>query len=181
MTAAIFIDVLKNKPITGSKKSSLIAQWLGKSIPQSLSIRIGNYLETYFNTLIGENNLLHTLDTYRGNKGVWVDNEFHQVDIFACIDGQLIARELKTNLDLDRGKKRDVLKREEAVKRGLSERYNEPVDTRIFSPFIETSEVNGLGIVEGLAEFIDNFNLDITVDEFTLIGKNHQVHQLLNI
>ena len=85
-------------------------------------------------------------------------------------------RELKCNLDLDRGKKRDVRTREHIILTGLRKKFDEPIDACVFCPFLQTSrEVSGLGIVEGLHRFITRFNLDITIEEFKSLGRDEQI------
>ena len=45
-----------------AKKSSLIQDWLGTThVPQSVSIRVGNYLETFFCKVMGDYNKLDML------------------------------------------------------------------------------------------------------------------------
>ena len=148
---------------------------MGQDIPQSLCIRIGNYLESFFNELI-PNNALELLDKHNGMYGIWVDDEFHQIDHFIRTDGGLHMRELKCNLDLDRGKKRDVRTREHTIVTALRIKFDEPVDACVFCPFLKISrEVSGLGIVEGLHRFITRFNLDLSVEEFMALGRNEQI------
>ena len=51
------------------------------------------------------------------------------------------------------------------------------IDSCVFSPFEDTSrDVSGLGRVEGLIEFIDNFDVDLTVEEFKQLG-DEQIHR----
>jgi hypothetical protein len=172
---ATFCSIIANANQSKPKKSSHLKEWLGIEISQSQSIRFGKYLETFFNTLIGEYSLIQPGTEFR----VTYNNEEHQLDILAKIDDTIFTRELKANLDLDRGKKRDVLRREEAITSALEEMYNLPVDSRVFCPFITTQKVSGLGLVEGLEDFISTFKLNITPKEFNDLGKSEQLHRLL--
>ena len=114
----IFVSILKEEMNSKTpKKSSLIQEWLGtKSVPQSVSIRVGNYLETFFTQMMGDYNCLDKLNLVGRNYIITVDNEDHQVDILGNVDGVLVTREMKCNLDLDRGKTRDTLHREEQMR-----------------------------------------------------------------
>ena len=53
--------------------------------------------------------------TYKAQRSVRYSykEEFHQVDLLLAKDEVIYHREIKCNLDLDRGKKRDVLYRED--------------------------------------------------------------------
>ena len=101
-----------------AKKSSLIQEWLGTThVSQSVSIRVGNYLETFFCKVMGDYNKLDMLPRKGRNNIITVDGEDHQVDLLGQIeDDVLITREMKCNLDLDRGKTRDTLRREGRLK-----------------------------------------------------------------
>ena len=173
----------KRKSEKPAKKSSLIKQWLGIDISQSLSIRIGNYLEEFFVQLVDDISILPDLQLRDGQRVIERDGEYHQVDLLVRIDDTIYHREIKCNLDLDRGKKRDVIYREECIVAALQEKYLDSdidIDSGVFCPFLDTSrEVSGLGKVEGLAEFIDTFNVDLTVDEFKELGRNEQIHRTL--
>ena len=140
-----------------------------------MCIRIGNYLESFFNAII-PSNALELLDTYNSTYGIWVDDEFHQIDHFIRTDNGLYMRELKCNLDLDRGKKRDVRTREQTIVTALRIKFDEPVNACVFCPFLLNSrKISGLGTVEGLVEFIDNFGLSLTTDEFISLGRDEQI------
>ena len=171
----------KRKSEKPAKKSSLIKQWLGIDISQSLSIRIGNYLEEFFVQLVDDISILSDLQLRDSQRVIERDGEYHQVDLLLRIDDTIYHREIKCNLDLDRGKKRDVIYREECIVAALQWKYpGYTIDSAVFCPFLDTSrEVSGLGKVEGLAEFIDTFNVDLTVDEFKELGRNEQIHRTL--
>jgi len=176
-----FAQILSDRPITTPKPSSLIKDWLGADLPQSLSIKIGNYLEELFNTILGDLSILSELSLKRKQRIITYKNEDHQVDILARVGQVIYHRELKTNITLDRGKKRDVLSREVSISKALLEKYPGcTIDSCVFCPFFTNSQtVAGLGKVEGLADFIDTFKLNITVDEFNAVGKSEQIHKLL--
>jgi len=177
-----FAQILTNRTISKPRQSSLIQQWLGTpDVPQYLSIRIGNYLEELFNTILGELSILSELPLKGKQRIITYNNEDHQVDIVARIGPVIYHRELKANTDLDRGKKRDVLRREQSIAKALADRYPGCViDSCVFCPFFDTSrQVSGLGRVEGLADFIDTFSLKISVEQFKALGKAEQIHTLL--
>ena len=177
-----FAQILTDKTISKPRQSSLIKQWLGTpDVPQYLSVRLGNYLEELFNAILGDLSILSELPSKGKQRIITFAGETHQVDILARIDNVIYHRELKANTDLDRGKKRDVLRREQSIFAALTEKYPQCViDSCVFCPFFDTSrQVSGLGRVEGLADFINTFNLDISVDQFKALGKSEQIHTLL--
>lgn len=116
------------------------------------------------------------------------DNEFrvtyngeqHQVDVLAIIDGVVVTREVKLNVEMDRGKKRDVLSREHAITKALEEQFGLPVDNKVMCPFfINNTKVSGLGEVEGLTEFLKTFKIDMTVEQFMAMGKSDELHTVI--
>jgi hypothetical protein len=182
MSKSVFIDIINATTQSKARKSSRIKEWLGvDSVSQSVLIKLGNQLENYFNALIGSNSLKSKLPKKGKNTGVYWNDEFHQVDLIACVDGVIKVRELKTNPDLDRGKRRDTVNKEQCISQGLSTLFNEPIHSRIVCPFIESKYISGLGEVEGLGDFISEFNLPITVEEFTLMGNDPDVHYALGL
>ena len=175
-------QIIRNRRKTEKppRLSSPIKQWLGRDIPQSLSIRIGNYIEDFFVQLTGWYGILHELQKQGGQYVIAFNEEFHQVDLLLAKDEVIYHREIKCNLDLDRGKKRDVLYREDCIVEALIAKYEAPIDSAVFCPFLDTSrEVSGLGKVEGLTEFIDNFDVNLTVEEFKELGRDEQIHRAL--
>lgn len=177
----LFIDVIQSrKTTTKPRKSSLIQQWLGTHIPQSASIRIGYYIEDLFVKLLGEKSILNELTLKGKTYNIIVDGVTHQVDLLARINGQLFHREIKCNVDLDNGKSRDVLFREECIIKGLSDKYNTVINSSVFCPFLESSQhISRLGNVEGLNDFIKTFQLDISVEDFISLGRSEQIHAAL--
>ena len=124
--------------------------------------------------------ILNELQLHNGQYVIAHKEELHQVDLLLAKDEVIYHREIKCNLDLDRGKKRDVLYREDCIVEALIAKYEAPIDSAVFCPFLDTSrEVSGLGKVEGLTEFIDNFDVDLTVEEFKELGKDEQIHRAL--
>lgn len=164
------------------RQSSLIKPWLGiENVTQSLSVRIGYIIEDFFNKLIGDKNLRDELPLIR-KKRMLVDTEgnAHQIDLLGLNKGVVYHRELKCNPDLDNGKRRDTSGRDQIIITTLQQKYLQPINSCIFCPFFDTSqELPGLGKVEGLTEFIDNFDLDLTVEEFKQLGRNEQIHRAL--
>ena len=160
--------------------SSPIKQWLGRDIPQSLSIRIGNYIEDFFQELTCGYGILTDLELRNGQYQIDYQGSWHQIDLLLAKDEVIYHREIKCNLDLDRGKKRDVNRREQLIVDALVCKYEAPIDSAVFCPFLDSSrEISGLGRVEGLQNFIDNFDVNLTVEEFKAIGRDEQIHRAL--
>jgi len=179
---SLFVNVVTDCRKNESKPrlSSKIKQWLGVDIPQSLCIRIGNYIEKFFHKVTNTEQDLQQLEYNEGCYGIWFNNEFHQIDFIKITPTCIYHREIKTNIDLDRGKKRDTLSREVAIVKALAEKFNRSVNSSIFCPFLINSQpVSGLGNVEGLTEFIDLFADQLTVNEFLQLGQSIQVHNAL--
>ena len=178
----LFVSIIDKcrKSETKPKLSSKIKQWLGKDIPQSLCIRIGNYLEPLFHQVTGTEDDLKQLDEFDNYRGIWYDNEFHQIDFIKITPSCIFHREIKCNLDLDRGKKRDTLNREVQIVKALQAKFMRPVNSCIFCPFLDKSrKISGLGIVEGLPEFLALFDATMTVEEFNALGRSSQVYEAL--
>lgn len=178
MTAVINYKRKSEKP---PKNSSLIKRWLGFDVSQSLCVRIGNYLEEFFVQLVDDISILPDLELLDGQRVISNDGEYHQVDLLMRLDATIYHRELKSNPGLDRGKKRDVIYREECIVSALKLKYPGcEIDSAVFCPFYDTSqEISGLGKVEGLTEFINTFGIDLTVDEFKELGRDEQIHRAL--
>ena len=178
-----FVSILEQE-MNGKppKKTSLIREWLGTDeVPQSVSIRMGNYLEIFFTTIMGVYNSLGMLNLNGRQYTITVDNEVHQVDLLSLVNGVLVTRELKCNLDLDRGKTRDTLRREEEIERGLKEQFKLKVDGGIFCPFFygKVKKDGKFGSVYGLQWFIETFECDFTVEDFIQMGRSKEVHSTL--
>tara|TARA_R100000278_G_C5442378_1_gene154170 strand:- start:162 stop:725 length:564 start_codon:yes stop_codon:yes gene_type:complete len=183
---SLFIEVVQEDMNSKSaKKSSLIKEWLTKdAVPQSILIRCGNWMETFLVKCLGDKNKLDLLKKKGRNMIITVDGEDHQIDLLGQMeDGVLITREIKCNLDLDRGKTRDTLRREEQIERGLEEQFDVSVDGGIFCPFYYgTIKKDGkFGMIFGMQWFIDTFELDFTVEDFQKIGKSEKLHKLLGL
>ena len=127
---SLFIEVVQEDMSKPVKKSSLIKEWLTKdTVPQYISIRVGNWMETFLVKVLGDKNKLDLLRKKGRNMIITVDGEDHQIDLLGQMEeGVLITREIKCNLDLDRGKTRDTLRREEQIERGLEEQFDVSVD-----------------------------------------------------
>ena len=178
-----FANILREKTVSDVKQTSLVTQWLGMNyIPQSLSIRLGNYLEELFNTMLGAKNILHELERRGNNYYVRWQDEWHQVDILARVGDKIYTREMKLNISLGRGPCRDIRYREQAVGMALAQKYGCKIDSDIFCPFVEVSHNHTqLNHVEGLREFIAKFDMPFTVDDFLKLGHSPQIHRLLDI
>ena len=111
---------------------------------------------------------------------IWFEYYFLKIDFIKITPSCIFHREIKCNLDLDRGKKRDTLNREVQIVKALQARFMRPVNSCIFSPFLDKSrKISGLGIVEGLPEFLALFDATMTVEEFKALGRSPQVYNAL--
>mgnify|MGYP003657729314 CR=1 FL=1 len=171
-----FISIATKKD-TIPKKSSLIHDWLGFKCTHSTSIRLGNYIETLFNQSV-QCNLKCLLPD---GEHIQANNQTHQIDhLMIDTDEQIWQLELKCNLTLDRGKKRDVVSREAVITEALSKQLESTIKSCVFCPFIEDSKtISSLGYIMGMKEFISRFNPDFTLTEFKLLGKNPAIHSVL--
>lgn len=169
------------------KQSSLIKPWLGKtSIPQSVSIKVGNILEDFFAYSMGTQNKLSLTDYKTGrNYMITYDGEDHQIDMLAMPSDwekfkKYLHREMKLNTDLDRGKKRDTLAREEAICAWMQSQGWE-YDSGIFCPFFynKGKKVAGLGWVDGIDWYIETFEPSWTKEDFIAMGKSPEIHSVL--
>lgn len=172
-----------------AKKSSLIAPWLGiERTPPGLSQRVGNYLEDLFALDQGDQNKLSMTDYKTGrNFMITHKGQNHQIDMLAIpsdweVSKKFLHREMKTNSDLDRGKKRDTLLREEAICEWMKEK-GWTYDSGIFCPFFygKGKNVSGLGWVDGLEWYIEIFKPDWTVQDFKDLGRDSEVHRALGL
>lgn len=120
------------------RKSSLIAPWLGiERTPRGLSQRVGNYIEDLFVLDVGEQNKLHMTDFIQQRKFMITQNGSNfQIDFLAMPSAwvqwkRYVYREIKTNTDLDRGKKDDINVRQKAITQWMQSKGWE-YDTGIF-------------------------------------------------
>ena len=171
-----------------SRKSSLIAPWLGvERTPSGMSQRIGNYLEDFFALDMGTQNKLPLTDYKRGkNYMITYDGSNHQVDMLAkpsvCEPGKYIHREIKTNTDLDAGKKRDTSNREKAITSWMDDK-GWTYDSGIFCPFFynKGKNVSGLGWVDGLEWYIEIFKPTWNIKDFIAMGRNPLIHKAIGL
>ena len=171
------------------RKSSLIAPWLGiERTPSGLSQRVGNYLEDLFAVDQGDQNKLAMTDHKMGrNFMITHKGKNHQIDMLAIPSDweefkKVLHREMKTNTDLDNGKKRDTLAREEAICEWMEER-GWVYDSGIFCPFFydKGRNVSGLGWVDGLEWYTELFKTDWSVQDFKDLGCDPDVHSALGL
>ena len=185
-----FIDVVRTYDVKKpARKSSLIAPWLGiDRTPSGMSQRIGNYLEGFFALDMGNQNKLPLTD-YKKNRDYMItqNGEDHQVDMLAMPNAweewlKYVHRELKTNTDLDRGKKRDTCRREEAITSWMDEKGWE-YDSGVFCPFFynKGKKVAGLGWVDGIDWYIETFQPTWTKEDFIAMGRNPLVHTAIGL
>ena len=180
------VDILKESFNSATpKKASPLAQWLGiERTPPGMSQKLGNHLEEFFSRLMGDENALDTLEIIPGTQmpGICHDGEWHQVDLLARRGDKFITREMKVNLQLDRGKKRDTVNRDECIAEALGNRLP-GVDNGIFCPFLEKSKnVGGLGWVSGIDWFCEAFpQSGLTPEAFLAMGKSKAVHKALGL
>ena len=170
----ISIATAKRRP---AKKSSLIHEWLGFKCSQSTSIRIGNYVEELINKLT-PGNIKCVLED---NNTIVYNNQVHQIDhLIQDDDGNIWHLEAKSNIDLDRGKKRDVVMREQLITEALTKLIGQPVKSCVLCPFLEDSkDTTDLGYIMGMKEFISKFRPEFTLSEFNQLGKNPAIHSVL--
>ena len=159
--------------------TSPIKQWLGRDCSQSICVRMGNFIEEYFNQLL-PHNLREDLTLHNAQWCVYWDDDWHQVDLLCRAHGIIYHRELKCNLTLGHGPKRDIRRREQAIVAALEDKYKLQVNSAVFCPFLPRSRfVAQLGMIEGLQEFIDTFDIDLTVDQFQQLGSDREVQYAL--
>jgi len=177
-----------------ARQSSLIAPWLGiERTPKGLSQRVGNYLEDLFALDMGDQNKLHLTDFKKDrNFMIMHEGSSHQIDMLAMPSDwvqwkRYVHREIKTNTDLDRGKKRDTLAREKSIEQWMQSKGWE-YDSGIFCPFfygkgkkVGNPMKNGLGWVDGLEWYIETFKPSWTVQDFKDLGRDPEVHRVLGI
>ena len=182
-----FITVLESyNTKKEARQSSLIAPWLGiKRTPAGMSQRVGNYLEDLFALDMGKQNKLLLTEFKKGrNFMITHEGSNHQIDMFAMPSDweKYLHREMKTNTDLDNGKKRDTLAREDAICAWIESQGWE-YDSGIFCPFFydKGKNVSGLGWVDGLQWYIDTFKPSWTVQDFKDLGRDPDIHRKLGL
>ena len=181
MSQQLFLKILKEglEDSSEPRLTSPIKQWLGRECSQSISVRMGNFIEEYFNQLM-PNNIREDLTLHNSQWCIQWDDEWHQVDLLSRRGNRIYHRELKCNLTLGHGPKRDVRRREKAIVSALEHKYKLQVDSSVFCPFIPRSRfVSNLGMIEGLQDFIEQFDIKLTVDEFQQLGSDSNVHGVL--
>ena len=172
-----------NKP---ARQSSLIAPWLGiDRTPPGMSQRIGNYLEDFFALDMGNQNKLPLTDyKKKRNYMITYKGEDHQVDMLALPNKweKYVHRELKTNTELDRGKKRDTRNREKAITSWMNDKGWE-YDSGVFCPFFynKGKKVAGLGWVDGIDWYIETFQPTWTKEDFIAMGRNPLLHTAIGL
>jgi len=169
-----------------ARQSSLIAPWLTiDRTPAGLSQRIGNIVEDILALSTGEQNRLIMTDYKRGrNFMITHGGSNHQIDLLSMPAGwdKYVHREIKSNTDLDAGKKRDTLKREESICAWMESKGWE-YDSGILCPFFfdKGRHVSGLGWVDGLEWYVETFKPDWTVQDFIDLGADPDFHRLLGL
>jgi hypothetical protein len=172
-----------------ARKSSLIAPWLGiERTPPGLSQRVGNYIENLLALDMGEQNKLHMTDFKKGRDFMITHNgSNHQIDMLAMPSDwvkwkRYLHREIKTNTDLDRGKKQNTLDREEVIKQWMESKGWE-YDSGIFCPFFygKGKKVGKLNWVDGLEWYIETFKPSWTVQDFKDLGRDPDVHHMFDL
>lgn len=169
-----------------ARQSSLIAPWLTiDRTPAGLSQRIGYIVEDFCALDMGDQNKLILTDYTRGrNFMIRHEGSNHQLDLLSIPTGwdKYVHREIKSNTDLDAGKKRDTLKREESICAWM-ESKGWAYDSGIFCPFFfnKGKHVSGLGWVDGLEWYVETFKPDWTVQDFINLGADPDFHRALGL
>ena len=152
---------------------------MNKDLTQSQCVRMGIYIEEFFNQIL-PNNIREQLELHNSQWCIHWDDDWHQVDLLSRIDDVIYFRELKCNVTLGHGPKRDIRNRERSIIEALKDKYHLPVNSAVFCPFLPRSRfVAQLGMIEGLQEFIDTFDIKLTVDEFQQLGSDSDVQDAL--
>ena len=87
---------MSNVSLASLRRNQVLSkQWLGIDISQSLSIRIGNYLEEFFVQLVDDISILPDLQLRDGQRVIERDGEYHQVDLLVRIDDTIYHREIQ--------------------------------------------------------------------------------------
>lgn len=151
------------RSITASKPNSAILLAAGiVTSQQSVSIKIGNELEKWWNSII------KTLDTSATHR---------QVDFFAEIGGTKYYLEFKCNTDLDSEKSKATLAKIQEVKENLeadvAEIFNPVVTKDYFCSKLKRNIV-------GVESLIQLFNLEFTAEEYQKTWVD-AVRELFNI
>lgn len=185
-------NLVIEQQVKTARKSSKIKEWLGREISQSGVIKLGNILENLFNSYLIHNkkSMLHTLQKCASGHCI-TDKEgnTHQVDIYALLDdGTYVTLEMKCNLDLDRGKKRDVMNRERAIFNTLSDALGDvDIISGIFNPFFYEEQPKRLNwegenvYLYGLPWLIENLELPFSVEDFQELGKSTNLKECLDL
>jgi hypothetical protein len=170
---------IATKKSTKAKQSSLIHQWLGFPCSQSASIRLGNYIEEFINQSVGDRNIKSAI--LDDGETITADGQVHQVDhLIQSENGDIYHLEAKCNLDLDRGKKRDVVTRDAIITKELTKVIGTDVKCAVFCPLMEESKTTtDLGYIMGMREFVSLFRPDFTLTEFNQLGKSPAIHSVL--
>ena len=179
----LYFSILSTSLDNEKRSSSLIDSFydIPPNNSQSLRIKTGNIIEKFFNQVIEESiivtQLLKELDFKKNNHYIGE----HQVDLLFLLDNVIYHREMKTNLDLDSGKKRDILNRQEEIAILLSNKYpNYTINSGILNPLEPSDYKEGkLGTINGISWICDIIQAPFTPEEFLLLARHSKIQTIL--
>ena len=95
---------------------------------------------------------------------------------------KFLHREIKTNTQLDAGKKRDTSNREKAITSWMDDK-GWIYDSGIFCPFFynKGKNVSGLGWVDGLEWYIETFKPTWSIKDFIAMGRHPLIHKAIGL
>jgi len=179
----LYFSILSTSLDNEKRNSSLINSFydISSNSSQSLSIKTGNVIEKFFNQVIEESTIVtQLLKELNFKKNNYYIGE-HQVDLLFLLDNVVYHREIKTNLDLDNGKKRDIINREKEIVILLSNKYpNYTINSGILNPLLVSDHKEGkLGTINGINWICDIIQAPFTSEEFLLLGRHSKIQTIL--
>ena len=179
----LYVSILSLSLDNEKRNSSLINSFydISSNSSQSLSIKTGNVIEKFFNQVIEESTvvtqLLKELDFKKNNYYIGE----HQIDLLFMLDNIIYHREIKTNLELDNGKKRDIINREKEIITLLSNKYpSYTVNSGILNPLLASDHKEAkLGTINSVSWICNIIQAPFTPEEFLLLGKHIKIQTLL--
>lgn len=188
-----FLDIFEEtfstykRTVPKEKDVSRIKMWLGHDVTNSVSIKVGGIIENIFKKALGDAWCMDLLDATKKRGRYFIKG--HEIDLCACIGNTLIVREMKTNLNLDSGKKRDMNIREKSIVDALKDLGLGDVDANgLFNPFFMgySKPDSSFGTVYGLTWFINTFKDysdldDLNCEDFIQYGRSDELFNMLEL